>query len=299
MFMIYPYKQGSEGAKAVAEALEGKRILRENSTYKPKPGDVIINWGASDCPFPQALNHSVSGSLDKLAFFNRLKNTDLTPKFATNKLQAAAELTFPVFCRTQIKGKDGEGIVVATSWDKLVEAPLYVEGIAKTAEYRLHFGRLPDGTVYYMGGQKKIHKTVEGKHPDVWCGDETTFVWTVNNFPVDIPEDVMYKAEESFKRFPELAFAAFDVVYDGNIAYVLEINSAPMQTPKTTELYAKFFRDYEAMLPKPVAEAPAPTVAPQMSLLDSIKSFLVVSEGQSVDYKAANIVNIIQNKLAA
>ena len=42
MFMIYPYKQGSEGAKAVAEALEGKRILRENSTYKPKPGDVII-----------------------------------------------------------------------------------------------------------------------------------------------------------------------------------------------------------------------------------------------------------------
>lgn len=299
MFMIYPYKQGSEGAKAVAEALEGKRILRENSTYKPKPGDVIINWGASDCPFPQALNHDVSGGLDKLAFFNRLKGTHLTPKFATNKLQAAAELTFPVFCRTQIKGKDGEGIVVAESWDQLVEAPLYVRGIVKTAEYRLHLGRLPDGTIYYIGGQKKIHKVVEDKHPDIWCGSETTFVWTVNGQPAVIPQRVIDVAEDAFKLFPELAFAGLDVVWDGANAYVLEINSAPMQTPKTTELYAKFFRDYEAMLPKPVAEAPAPTVAPQMSLLDSIKSFLVVSEGQSVDYKAANIVNIIQNKLAA
>jgi len=248
-FWVFPYAQGSEGAKLLKEELSCKCILREGSTFKKKPGDVVINWGASDCPAKyDALNANIKAILNKKTFFERLKGTGLTPKFETSKMDAADNLGFPIFCRTKLEGKDGEGIVIADKFSQLVEAKLYTEYQDKTSEYRVHVGRGPTGYVV-IGSQKKIKKV----HPDgpnlspdarIMTGDGVGFVWTVNEQPVHIPSQVSECVKKAFEKFPELTFAAFDVIYNNSTgkAYVLEANSAPMGTPETMKRYGKFFR---------------------------------------------------------
>lgn len=292
MFMIFPYTQGSAGAKAIAEELSGKRILRTGSSYVPKPEDVIINWGASDCPFPQALNYKTKEVTNKIAFFDRLKNKGLTPRYTTSR-EAAEFMQFPVFCRTTVEGKDGEGIVVAQNADELVQAKLYVEGVKKTKEFRVHVGRNPDGvTCEIIGIQQKFVPDLNAlAHSSVWAGDGTNFVWTVNGAPVLMPPSVRDVVTKAFAEFPELTFGAFDVVYKADdwnpVAYVLEINSAPTVTPKTAEKYGAFFRKFETASP-PVVEPEQvtipqpsqsiPTPLPRLDMGTSILSFQQVKD---------------------
>lgn len=44
---IYPYKSGSESAKALSEGLGIKRIAHKNSRFKGAKDTLVINWGAS------------------------------------------------------------------------------------------------------------------------------------------------------------------------------------------------------------------------------------------------------------
>jgi hypothetical protein len=268
-YFIFPYTQNSAGAIALAEELQGKRVLREGSSYSYQPSHCLINWGASDCPYPQALNKDIRAVLDKRVFFERLKDTGLSPTFATT-LEGAKELGYPVFCRTQVKGRDGAGIVVADSNQDLVDAPLYVKGFHKTHEYRVHVGRLPNGLMT-IGQQMKrrLAQTDEmtnvPKDNRVWCGDTTGFIWTLNGFPIVVPSEVKKVVDEAFLKFPELAFGAFDVVYNNNTnrAYVIEINSAPMMTPETARRYGDFFRKYAETLPQ-VTASPETASAPEV-----------------------------------
>jgi hypothetical protein len=250
-FFVYPYTQNSRSAKALAEALEGKRVLREGSSYKYSEDHVLINWGCGDCPHSEALNpgYAIIDLINKKSFFNRLKGTGLTPDFATT-LNGAQKLGYPVFCRTNIEGHDGKGIIVADCEGQLVDAPLYVKGIDKTSEYRVHVGREYSGKVTILGGAKKGQKAITPEMKNVprdtriWCGDTTFFGDFVGAH--SLPMEVNSVVQEAFNRFPELSFAAFDVVYDNSEgkAYVIEANSAPMATPETTKAYARFFQRY-------------------------------------------------------
>ncbi len=247
-YMVYPYKQNSEGAIALADALDGKRILREGSRYQYRDTDVLINWGAGDCPYPQALNSDVKGCIEKREFFRRLAGSPYIPKFTLNRASALGALDFPIVCRTRTTGHDGEGIVIADNADQMVDARLYTQLVDKTAEYRVHIGRKPDGSVTIIGAQKKLHRGApEGVDERVWVGEGTVFVWTVGGVVVDdfMPEIVRIAAHEVFDKFPELTFGAFDIVYHTYTspgAVALEINSAPMMTPETARRYAEFFK---------------------------------------------------------
>jgi hypothetical protein len=257
MFMIFPYTQNSAGAIAIAKELDGKRILRTGSAYVYKPSDVVINWGASDCPFPQALNYNNKNILNKLVFFRKLANTGLTPRYVEDEA-AASLLNFPVFCRTKLTGKDGSGIVIANNPNELVDCDLYTEAVAKSAEYRVHVGRLPNGMITILGAQKKwVPDPNKLDNKLVWAGEGTNFVWTVDGLPIVLPESVADVAGRTLAEFPELTFAAMDIVYDNVFkrAFVLEANSAPTITPKTAELYGVFFRQFEGV----GGVAPAPT----------------------------------------
>ncbi len=298
-YMIYPYCQGSRGAKAIAEELGGKRILRQGSSYTPLPDDVIINWGASDCPFPQALNYGTHPVTNKNRFFKWLDGTGLTPPSCITKA-AAAGMTFPVFCRTKVEGRDGAGIVIANSAEELVDAPLYVEGVKKTAEYRVHVGRYSTGGAV-LGAQKKwVPNPAELSDPNVWTGDGTRLIWEPNGQPLILPPEVRDVVLKSFDFFPELDFGAFDVVWNANTqrAYVLEINSAPMITPKTAKIYGDFFRqaaaqDAQSFLtttPAPTVPAPAPeplvqtlTVSVPAASITVVQNILLTIPGVSID----------------
>ena len=173
---VYPWDQLSEGATAVAAALDCQKILRNGSRYAPQDGDVLINWGAGDFlnwygPRSRdtviTLNPETRAATDKREFFKRTARSPNVPNFIAvkrgeDRVEAAASaeaqgrLTFPILCRTKVKGKDGEGIVVAENNAQLVDAPLYVSLEAKTAEYRIHMGRDPDGTSVIIGVQQKF-----------------------------------------------------------------------------------------------------------------------------------------------
>lgn len=270
-FWVFPYAQGSEGAKLLAEELGCKRILREGSTFKRKEDDVVINWGASDCPAAyKALNKDTSGILNKKKFFERLAGTGLTPAFSFNKMDAADSLGFPIICRTKLTGKDGEGIVIAEKFSQIVDAKLYTQYEDKTSEYRIHVGRGPTGYTV-IGAQKKVKKTqFEGNNtsPDsrLMVGDDHGLIWNgTNGQPIHIPAPVSAVVKSAFEKFPELDFAAFDVIYNNSTgkAFVLEANSAPMGTPETMKRYAKFFKSLypNASVAPEASAAAAPTPA--------------------------------------
>jgi hypothetical protein len=157
-----------------------------------------------------------------------------------------------VFCRTRVEGADGDGVVIAETRDQLVNARLYVGGIEKTAEYRIHMGRKFDGTITMIGALKKLHSLIDGLDSRVWTGDSVRLVWTINggqSVADTLPDDVKRVCFKAMELLPELTFAALDVIYHAPTgkAYVVEANSAPMMTPKTAQLYGQFFVEYVEM----------------------------------------------------
>jgi hypothetical protein len=294
-FFVYPYIQASRSAKALRDELEGKLVLRTGSSYKYSDDHLLINWGCGECPHPQALNHKIMDVIDKTRFFTRLAGTGLTPDFATN-MADAKKLGYPVFCRTTTQGYDGKGIVVADCDGQIVNAPLYVKGIDKTSEYRVHIGRLPDGSVQILGGAKKLKKPVTAEMTNVpsdsriWTGD-TTFFGDFCHYDA-FPMPVQTVVAQAFAKFPELAFAAFDVVYDNSEAraYVIEANSAPMATVETTKAYAAFFRRYADMAKPQVTPQPAPSPQP----VAAIPSLTVEAVIHDLNYEKVSLKTIIE-----
>lgn len=246
-YMIYPYRMGSEGAQALKAALncepdEALLIRRENSQFVQRPDDVVISWG-TPCHIPGALNSNPEIAINKKDFYERLAGRNIVPPFVYTKADARRSLRFPVLCRTRIEGMDGQGIVIAETPDDLISAPLYVQLIDKTEEWRVHMGRTSDGNLVNIAVQKKLHNDIPGLDPRIWTGDSTRLTYDhnmPNNRVIDVCRDAMM-------LLPELTFGAFDVVVDScidGVAYVVEVNSAPMMTERTARAYADFFRRF-------------------------------------------------------
>jgi len=47
---VYPYRQGSKSATALAQGIEGRVIRLENSKFRPSAGKLIVNWGSTKMP---------------------------------------------------------------------------------------------------------------------------------------------------------------------------------------------------------------------------------------------------------
>jgi hypothetical protein len=72
-FKVYPYKQGSQSAKALATALDGRVLKLIGSKYVRRPSHIVINWGSSSVPdnLSVVLNPSIAiqTCTDKRNFF--------------------------------------------------------------------------------------------------------------------------------------------------------------------------------------------------------------------------------------
>jgi len=250
---VYPYKQGSASAKKLAEAVGGKVLKHVGSKYRPKRGDVVVNWGAARLPdFAPAttLNADVTTAGCKLASFIALHQAGVrVPPFVTdgdNRLNpgrkvkdAAADMGFPVVCRTKLRGHSGDGIVIANNADELVDAPLYTKYIKKKDEYRVHvFG---DKAIFVQRKARKL--------------DEENPNWQVRNLAggfafvavevEEVPDDVIKQAIESIPALG-LDFGGVDVMWNEKEgkAYVLEVNCACGLEDRTAEQYRQAIQDY-------------------------------------------------------
>jgi glutathione synthase/RimK-type ligase-like ATP-grasp enzyme len=236
---ILPYINGSKSVKILKEELEALEIRREGSRYRPRKGDVMINWGCSSSPIAR-LPEIVVNSFEDVSLFSCklqsfdwfLNNNIATPAWTQDK-EVAKQWPVTV-CRTLLKGHSGQGIVIVNEGDTLPDAPLYVQYAKKKDEYRVHFMA---GNVIDI--QKKMRKWgVEHDHKvrNIHTG------WIYGREDVVVPESVVELAEDVVSKCP-LAFGAIDIIYNEkyNTPLVLEINTAPGLYGTTLGKYVEAF----------------------------------------------------------
>lgn len=240
---IYPYKQGSRSARALADALGGRVLRLRGSTYRYRERDTIINWGNSnpnaEWPHPVLNNFAqVGASSNKLVAFNVMREADIQiPQFWTNQEDIPNE-AFPIVCRTILNGHSGAGIVIARNRDELVRAPLYVKYVKKMHEFRIHVGRggaiisqqrkaIPNGTIPV---DTQVRNHANG------------YIYVREGF--ETPVQVIEQAQAAIEALG-LDFGAVDVIWNQHYrqAYVLEVNTAPGLEGTTVTDYANYFRE--------------------------------------------------------
>jgi hypothetical protein len=259
---ILPYKTGSSSAKALSEALGIKRLKLQNSKWKPKADTVIINWGSSEyrclegLPVPEGISVSILNSpldvavaTDKKKFFVKMLEKDngqadgnlLTPLFWLDAESIPAD-RYPVVCRTILNGHSGNGIVIADKPDDVVPAPLYVQYVKKKKEFRIHIGKLPDGTYTIIAEQQKVKKS--GQDPLDWRIRSHANGFVFQRQGIDVPVSVRPAAIRALEA-TGLDFGAIDIIYTAEgKAFVLEVNTAPGLEGQTVQDYANFFKEF-------------------------------------------------------
>ena len=248
---VLPYKQGSASAKALAEGLNTLVLRTENSRFRPRPTDLIVNWGSQrkDNLSPaRVLNdpEKIRLASDKLAFFTVMSSSTETSSLVPKHWTDASEIEdseFPIVCRTVLSGHSGQGIVIARDRSELVPAPLYVKYMKKKDEYRVHVGRVdgrknPDMVIAV---QRKAREIAVPDSEVNWeiRNHSNGFVFVRNGFTA--PVAVVDAARQVFSA-TGLDFGAVDVIYNERsaAAYVLEVNTAPGMEGRTVEDYVRF-----------------------------------------------------------
>lgn len=243
-YRVLPYKQGSASAKVLATALDGLRLKLRGSRFRPRYGDVIINWGSQTIPERLAgfsiINHpnKIANVSNKLAFFRMIHAADdaIIPQFWTNRADIE-ERHFPVVCRTILNGHSGAGIVIANNAEELVDAPLYVQYIKKQHEYRVH---VAGGNVIAIQRKARLRSVPDDQVNWHIRNHSNGFVFARHGFSTpDAVTDVAKRAVAA----SGLDFGAVDVVFNENSgrAYVLEINTAPGLEGSTVNDYVNYF----------------------------------------------------------
>jgi len=247
-YRIFPYKAGSQSAKALAGAVGGLTLKRENTRYVPHARDMIINWGATEIP-PELIVAGVLNDPDqvavvtnKLTFFQKMKAEapELIPVFWTERNQIPSN-AYPVVCRKILNGHSGAGIVIANNASELVPAPLYVKYVKKTDEYRVHVGK----QLQIISIQRKARSR------DVPDEDVNWQIRNHKNGFVFVRQDVTAPPLVTLAALRTLGvtgldFGAVDVIHHrsagNNTATVLEINTAPGLAGTTVDEYARYFQ---------------------------------------------------------
>ena len=236
---IYPYKQGSRSARALADALGGRVLRLQGSTYRYDARNLHINWGNSqNSPYQGILNSAmyVSQASNKLSAFERMRIEGVQiPEFWT-RIEDIPDDAFPIVCRTILNGHSGRGIVIADNRDALVPAPLYVKYMKKRDEYRIHVGRMGIIAIQRKAipnGTEPIDTRIRNHH--------NGYVFVRNN--VEPPVQVLEQASRAIDALG-LDFGAVDIIYNNHYqrATVLEVNTAPGLEGQTIEDYANYFR---------------------------------------------------------
>jgi hypothetical protein len=244
-----PYTQGSRSAKALAEALGGKVLRLIGSEFIKKEDDLVINWGNSNAdPALISLNAGnnpdcIKRNSNKLSFFQHQKeqgNEEFLPEFWTEPSGIDGYIFDAggmVVCRTNLVGHSGAGIVIASSFGEIVEAPLYTRYIKKKDEYRVHLGR--EGSIIDL--QRKARRFSCDTPNWLVRNHSNGFTYVRGN--LNPPESVLIAAKAVLKA-SGLHFGAVDVIYNASQdkAYVLEINTAPGLVGQTIQSYANYFK---------------------------------------------------------
>ena len=250
---IYAYKNSSEGARSLRDATGAKLIRHHGSRYK-RGGNLVLNWGASSIQNEEVLHSDflnlpgvVSRVSNKLSFFRAYGAVEGDKGFSAPEYSESREDVLSwlhggaVCCRTVLNGHSGEGLVLATTEEEVVDAPLYTKYVPKTYEFRVH---VFDGKVIDV--QRKARRKDVPDDQVNWQirNHQNGFIYAREGF--EAPQNVLDQSVTAV-NFYGLDFGAVDVIYGVNHgAYVIEINTAPGITGTTVLKYAEAIKEYQA-----------------------------------------------------
>lgn len=240
---IYPYMNGSKSAKALAEGLGIKVLLREG---KPRKEPVLINWGCSkidrDILVKKVLNPTVAvaRAANKLITFECFRKENVpTVEWTTDKEVAIAwKINSAVVVRHKLSGHSGEGIEIVDVDKNLPDAPLYTKYTKKKDEYRIH---VFDGEVIFQ--QRKARRKEVPDDQVNWQVRNLAGGFIFANYGVVAPEVVQEAARMAVQALG-LDFGAADVGFKDGEAVVYEVNTACGLQGKNLESYVNKFREY-------------------------------------------------------
>lgn len=243
--IIYPYKMSSQSARLLSLALNTRRVF-PNRNYHPRQNHLVVNWGNSHWPewgaaARKLLNPpcNVAIATNKLETFRRLRDCDVsTPDYKVYKEDAEFWVSQgkKVVCRQTLTGHSGQGIVIASTIDELVDAPLYTQFIKKDKEYRVHVfqGKIIDYQQKkkkegYTGGVSGIRNHANG--------------WIYARSGVELPEEVSTESSKAVKALG-LDFGAVDIcTCTSGKVYIFEVNTAPGLQGSTLTNYVEAIQE--------------------------------------------------------
>ena len=206
-----------------------KRVKQEGN-YKPKKGDLIVNWGNTHVPTwnpyysGEMLNgiSEVNTAINKLVTFAYLSAANVSiPEFTFDK-STAQNWNSACVVRHVLNGREGKGIEIVERGQPPPDAPLYTKYVKKSKEYRIHI----------FGG--KVIDILEKRKKGGWEDERDTRIRNLRNGYVfcregiNISDDVLVQAIKAVDALG-LDFGGVDIIWNNyyNKAFVLEVNTAP------------------------------------------------------------------------
>ena len=223
----------SDGAMILSQGLGVRRVTPDGA--RKMKARTIINWGCHEINKRDNqrvfnLPESIQASVDKRVAFASMRDGGVrVPLFVTDNPQSLrVRKDTIVVARLRPAASGGAGIVIVRPKQEFPAAPLYVQYIKKTEEYRVHvaFGQ----AIHVVQKRRRNgvdasadHKLIRN-HGDVW-------VFCENDLACDADESRPALEEQAVKAISAvgLHFGAVDIVreVDTKEYYVLETNSKP------------------------------------------------------------------------
>lgn len=245
---IFPYKLGSESARALATALDSL-CVKPDGMYRPRANDLVVNWGNSHIPnwygqteIEQTLNHplNVRIAVNKLTTLELLQRSGIpTPEWTTNigVAQEWLDDEFKVVERNTLNGSKGEGIrILNNDSEQPVQAPLYTKLIERAREYRVH---VFDGQVIDLQQKKRR----EGNDSDGTIKNLANG-WVFVRDDITPPPRSIFDVSVRAVQALGLDFGGVDVLVKDGQCYVLEINCAVGLEGSTINSYVNAINRY-------------------------------------------------------
>lgn len=253
---IYPFKLGSHSARALKDGLRdsGHNVLlvRENGAYKPRKGDIILNWGNPRNPTWLNSNggyyflndpSAVSKAINKGIAFQELSTHDVPTVDYTPNIRDVNDWLNEgdtVIGRQMVRASQGRGIHVITDASDIPQLPLYTKLIPKAREYRVHvfMGEVIDTQ------QKKRRRIEEDEEVQDGIIKNVANGWVFCRDNITPPPDQINEVAISAVRALGLNFGAVDILSKDGEVYVLEVNTACGLEGTTLSTYINAINGY-------------------------------------------------------
>lgn len=207
----------------------------------------IINWGSTNVDLQATLNPSenVGWAVDKIITLEALGEGGVrVPQWWTTTTGVPTDQT--ILARSCLNCSSGAGITIVRSGEPMPTAPLYVQYVKKSAEYRVHVFK---GKTIFVQQKRKKENVTQTSLQSLIRSHANGWVFAENNVTFKDQEQESCTKAMAVRAVELLGldFGAVDVIIgkkDG-LPYILEVNTAPgLQSTRLTSAYVNAIKEW-------------------------------------------------------